>query len=77
MGIDYGQLLSESERENEELFDALQGHIIDVKYCMPSQSAPRRQLHSKEWINAKKESLDKFMEIYVRLKTNNEIVFVK
>lgn len=59
-GVDYGQLTMEEEREQEEWADAFQGHIIDKKFSMPSVPAPRRQLHSDEWFNAKREGFKKF-----------------
>lgn len=70
-GVDYGQLTMEEEREQEEWADAFQGCIIDQKFSMPSMPAPRRQLHSDKWFNAKRESFKKFksfiqenMEVY-------------
>jgi len=68
MGIDYGQLMMEEERDREELFDAFQGYIIDQKYSMPSNPAPRRLPHSENWRNAKKKSLNDFMEILVNVR---------
>ena len=64
-GVDYGQLTMEEEREQEEWADAFQGVIIDKKYSMPSQPAPRRQLHSEKWFNAKRESLKKFQKFLI------------
>lgn len=37
MGVDYGQLLMEQERDSEDFVDAFQGFLIDEKYSMPSQ----------------------------------------
>lgn len=59
-GVDYGQFTMEEEREQEEWADAFQGVIIDNKYSMPSQPAPRRQLHSAKWLNAKRRGLKNF-----------------
>ena len=61
-GIDYGQLTMEEEREQEELADAFQGVIIDAKYSLPSQPAPRRQVHTEKWFNAKRKSITKFLD---------------
>ena len=61
-GIDYGQLLCEMERENEEWADAFMCHIKDHKFSMPSQPIERRRLHSENWINAKKRSYEAFLE---------------
>lgn len=62
-GVDYGQLLCEQERDSEDVADAFQGAVISQKYAMPSQIAPRRQPHSEQWRNAKKESYFKFIEL--------------
>lgn len=62
-GIDYGQLLMEEERDNEEWADAFNCYLSDLKTSMPSQPIPRRQPHSDNWRNAKRESLYKFMSI--------------
>ena len=72
MGIDYGQLLMEEERDNEDLFDAFQGYLIDQKHSMPSQPVPRRLPRSDNWRNAKKKSLYDFMEILVNVRTKPE-----
>lgn len=63
LGVDYGQLLMELERDGEDVADAFQGVIIDEKYSMPSQPAPRRLPHSDEWRKAKSDSLYKALEI--------------
>lgn len=67
-GVDYGLLLAESERQNEEWFDGFQGEKISKKFHSPSSPAPRRQRHSEAWIAAKKQSLIKFAEILTRIK---------
>lgn len=66
-GVDYGQLLMEEERDSEGVADAFQGVIISAKYSMPSAEAPRRQSHSEAWRNAKKESVEKYIEILTNL----------
>lgn len=63
LGVDYGQLLMEEERDSEDLADAFQGHIVDSIYSMPSQQAPRRQPHSDAWRKAKIESKNKALAI--------------
>lgn len=65
-GVDYGQLLAENERESEEWADAFQGFIIDIRYNMPSNPAPRRKLHSKKWQEAKMESFNNFIELVAK-----------
>lgn len=61
-GIDYGQLLMEEERDSEDWADAFHGAVFARKMCMPANPIERRQPHSQEWRNAKKESFLKFME---------------
>lgn len=70
MGIDYGQLMMEEERDSEDFNDAFQGMIISNKYSMPSQVAPRRKPHSERWRNAKRESVNKFKELLINLINN-------
>ena len=76
MGVDYGQLLSEQERDSEDVTDAFQGVIIDEKYSMPANTPPRRLLHSDEWRKAKIESLFKALEIIGKAKENKELIFI-
>lgn len=73
LGIDYGQLLMEQERDSEDWADAFQGYIIDLKYSMPANIAPRRQPHSNEWRKAKLDSLDKVMSLLADAKTKELI----
>lgn len=60
LGVDYGQLTMEREREQEELFDAFNGYVIARKTAMPSNPTPRRQPHSEKWRNAKKQGWENF-----------------
>jgi hypothetical protein len=76
MGIDYGQLLMEQERENEELFDAFNCACVARKYCIPSTIIPRRQIHSKKWFDAKRQSYNKFIELVANVSNCNEFIFV-
>lgn len=62
-GVDYGQLLMEDERDNEDLYDAFQGSIVDRKYGAPAEIAQRRQPHSDKWRYAKKKSYMDFMNL--------------
>ena len=64
LGVDYGQLIMEEERDSEDSFDAFQSHLIDKKYSMPSNIAPRRQPHSEKWREVKRKSVQRFFEIY-------------
>lgn len=67
MGVDYGQLLMEEERDNEDLYDAFQGMIISNKYSMSSAIAPRRQPHSDKWRAAKLKSKRDLIDLVGRL----------
>ena len=66
LGIDYGQLLMEEEKENEETFDAFMGCQSNKKYNVPCHPQERRQLHSEKWFKAKRGSFEEFMEIVVK-----------
>lgn len=77
MGVDYGQLLAEQERDNEDITDAFQGVIIDEKYCMPANTPPRRLPHSDKWRKAKAESLYKALEIIGKARENRELIFIE
>ncbi|MFV0501703.1 MAG: hypothetical protein ACK5MH_08965 [Bacteroidales bacterium] len=72
MGVDYGQLLMEQERDSEDWADAFQGCIISDKYSMPSQIAPRRQPHSDKWREAKLNSYKKFLDIIAQSKMKDK-----
>lgn len=72
LGVDYGQLLMERERDGEDWADAFQGVIVDSKHCMPSQIAPRRQPHSEKWREAKLNSYKKFLELVAQSKMENK-----
>ena len=39
LGIDYGQLIMEQERMNEEISDAFQCYVFDQKYCIGDRNA--------------------------------------
>lgn len=77
MGVDYGLLLAEQERDNEDITDAFQGVIIDERYSMPANTPPRRLPRSDEWRNAKSESLYKALEIIGKAKENKELIFIE
>jgi len=61
-GVDFGQMLMEQERENEEMFDAALCSFGARKFNVPTVPVRRRQLHSEKWFNAKKESYNKWLE---------------
>ncbi len=77
LGIDYGQLIMENERDGEDFADAFQGHLIDLKFSMPSAPALRRQPHSEEWRRAKLDSLYQALGIIGQARQSNELIFLK
>jgi hypothetical protein len=62
-GIDYGLLLAEEERDSEDMFDAFLCGEAGRKFNVPSIPARRRQPHSMEWRNAKRESFKNFADL--------------
>ncbi len=74
MGVDYGQLLMEQEREGEGVFDAFMGKVFDDKFAMPMAQTQTRQVHSKEWFAAKTKSMRRFQELYMKLKGDTEFL---
>ena len=66
LGIDYGQLLMEEERQNEETFDAFMSHCFDKKYNAPCNPQERRQLHSEKWFAFKRKSFDEFLNLLAK-----------
>ncbi|MDD2192657.1 MAG: hypothetical protein PHO12_08995 [Bacteroidales bacterium] len=71
MGVDYGQLLMEQERDNEEWADAFNGFLVDQRCSMPANELPRRQPHSEKWREAKLNSYKKFLELVAQSKREN------
>jgi hypothetical protein len=63
-GIDYGLLIAEQERDSEEWQDAIGCYMQSRKTCSPTSPAPRRELHSETWRNAKKESMLNFIKMF-------------
>ena len=64
LGISYGELLMEEERENEEMFDACLCSASGRKYTVPSAPARRRQVHSEKWFAAKRKDYKEFQDLY-------------
>ena len=61
-GIDYGLLIAEQERDSEDMFDAAMCKVYSARFCAPSSIAPRRQAHSQEWRDAKKDAVINFVQ---------------
>lgn len=66
-GIDYGLLIAEEERDNEDVFDAFLCAQVARKMCVPSVPARRRQPRSENWRKAKRESYSQFIDLIVNL----------
>ncbi len=66
-GIDYGQLLMEEERDNEDWADAFNCCLVARKTAMPANPIPRRQPHSEKWRNAKKKSFEAFQDLLAEI----------
>jgi hypothetical protein len=64
LGVDYGQLLCEEERESEETVNALCGHLNSKKHSMPSNQIERRQLRSDKWFEEKRKAKKLFLKLY-------------
>lgn len=71
MGVDYGQLLMEEERENEGIFDAFLGNAFDKKYSMPMAQTQTRQIHTEKWFEAKRKSKKRFTKLIKKIGTDN------
>ncbi len=63
LGVDYGQLLMEEERDNEDDFSGFLGSVHSSKYSTPMPQNKRRQPHSEEWRKAKRNSYKKFIKM--------------
>lgn len=66
-GVDYGQLLMEQERKNEEWADAFNCCLVSRKTAMPSMPIERRHAHSDNWKNAKRKSIVDFKELLLKI----------
>lgn len=63
IGVDYGLLLAEEERDSEDLSDAFNCMNVSKKQCMPSQVLPRRMPRNEEWREAKRDPLKKLNKL--------------
>ena len=64
-GVDYGLLIAERERDNEEWADAFNCCLVSHKTAMPAMPIERRHLHTEKWIKAKKKSIEKFQYLLI------------
>ena len=67
LGIDYGLLIAEEERDGEDVFDAFLCGVGSRKMCVPTVPAPRRQSHSAAWRKAKSDSRVQFVKLYAQV----------
>lgn len=71
-GVDYGLLIAERERENEEWADAFNCSFVSRKTAMPAMPIERRRLHSEKWMFAKKKSFEKFQDLILKIAKKGE-----
>ena len=60
MGMTYGLLKAEEERESESNFDSAVCYLTDEKFQSPSIPAKKRQPHGKEWFNKSHREASRF-----------------
>ena len=60
MGMSYGLLKAEEERENEANFDGAICYLTDEKFQSPSIPTKKRQPHGKEWFNKSHKEANRF-----------------
>ncbi len=77
MGVDFGQLLMEEERESEGLFDAFLNVQYDKKFSMPMAQTQTREVHSKKWFNAKRQGLSNFIELTLEVEKGAKFQLIK
>lgn len=60
IGMTYGLLKAEEERESESTFDGAICYLTDEKYQSPSIPTRKRQPHSKEWFNKSHKETNRY-----------------
>ena len=71
-GVDYGLLIAERERENEEWADAFNCFLFSQKTAMPAIPLERRRCHCEKWITAKKKSFEDFQDLLLKVAKKGE-----
>ena len=66
LGVDYGLLIAEQERDSEDVFDAFCCGETARRMCVPSTPARRRQPRSQEWREVMGSSPLKFIELAMK-----------
>jgi hypothetical protein len=75
-GVDYGQLTMEEDFFDNNWADTMGIIVTDRKHSMNSQII-QRQPRTDKWKDAKRKSYREFMDLLVKVKTSNEIKFIK
>lgn len=60
MGMAYGLLKAEEERESETAFDGAICYLTDEKFQSPSIPTKKRQPHQKEWFEKSHREANRF-----------------
>lgn len=76
LGVNHGQLTMEEEFFEHNWADTVGIMVTDKKSSMNSQII-QRQPRSKKWLETKRKSYLEFMDLLVKAKTTNEIIFIK
>ena len=63
LGVDYGQLLAEEERDSEDAYAGFLGHCHDNKHSMPMPQNKRRQPRSEKWREEKRKAKKLFLNL--------------
>jgi hypothetical protein len=74
LGCDYGMVAMENERINEDNFNGFLGSIYDQKCCAPYKRTQQRQIHSKDWFDAKENSIQKLNKMIIELSTMDVVI---
>lgn len=76
LGVDYGQLTMEEDLFDNNWADTMGIIVSDKKYSMNSQII-QREPRSEKWKEAKRKSYYDFMDLVVKARNTNELIFIK
>ena len=68
MGMHYGLLKAEEERESEATFDSAICYLTDEKFQSPSITTEKRQPHSEEWFDKTRNEAKRYFKGIMSLK---------
>ncbi len=68
MGMTYGLLKAEEERESEDVFDGVICYFTDEKFQSPSIPTKKRQPHNKEWFEKSHKEANRFWQGILKFK---------